>query len=147
MDRFWKKVQSDESGCWEWSGAKTNDGYGKITVNGEKWLAHRYSWKLHFDEHPKENCVLHTCDNPSCVHPGHLFLGTQKDNALGCSGKGRRPLGSQRPTSKMTEEDVIALRFSRAISGMSYRKMAKITGYSPTAIRCAVIGETWRHVK
>lgn len=98
-ERLWAKVQKTDA-CWLWTGAriKSNSrlspyGYGTICLgtrpNG-KGLAHRVAWTLVVGPIPKGLLVLHKCDNPPCVNPDHLFLGTQKDNVEDCAKKGRR---------------------------------------------------------
>ena len=85
--RFWEKI--DKNGkCWEWLGWKVK-GYGRIKVNNIKTLAHRVSWNLHYGDIPKGLYVLHKCDNPPCVNPKHLWLGTQLDNMRDRDKKGR----------------------------------------------------------
>lgn len=82
MKNFWSKVNIKPiNECWEWLGAKNNNGYGMICVCYTNNLAHRLSWELHNKrEIPKGKCILHKCDNKSCVNPHHLYCGTQGDN-------------------------------------------------------------------
>jgi len=88
MTRFWNKVEKS-SQCWQWTGGKTWDGYGRIKLNGKTVMAHRVAYAMLKGEVPKHLILCHTCDNPSCVNPDHLFLGTHKDNALDREAKGR----------------------------------------------------------
>jgi len=86
--RFWLKVHKTAD-CWLWQGATNKRGYGRCTVNGVNWYSHRLSWMLHYGAIPVGMFVLHHCDNPSCVRPDHLFLGTQTDNMKDCVRKRR----------------------------------------------------------
>ena len=90
--RFWEKVDKTDD-CWVWISSKIsskpNRGYGRIWVNGKPELAHRISWEIANGPIPKGMQVLHRCDNPSCVRPDHLFLGTQRDNMQDSIEKGR----------------------------------------------------------
>ena len=97
-ERFWGKVEVPSYGeCWEWTAGKIR-GYGSIFYNGKTHKAHRISWKIHFGKIPKDMCVLHECDNPSCVNPSHLFLGTHKDNSDDKIQKGRFKNGNMLKT-------------------------------------------------
>jgi hypothetical protein len=84
-ERFWLKVIKHEEGCWEWKGAKHDHGYGKI----DKMLASHASWLIHFGPVPDGLEVCHTCDNPECTRPDHLWLGTHGDNMRDAFSKGR----------------------------------------------------------
>ena len=87
---FWKRVKKTQI-CWIWTGRFDGVGYGIIQLGrGEKRKgAHRASWELHYGKIPDGLMICHHCDNPSCVRPDHLFLGTQKDNLQDASRKGR----------------------------------------------------------
>lgn len=92
LARFWCKVKlagADE--CWEWIAGKDKDGYGWF----KRDRAHRAAWIFFNGRIPEGFLVLHTCDNPPCVNPAHLFLGTQQDNMTDCLKKGRRPSGER----------------------------------------------------
>jgi hypothetical protein len=88
---FWCMVEAKRDGCWEWRGTTLRKGYGAWVgrYDGTKYVAvHRYSYAIHFC-HPEEMLVCHRCDNPLCVRPDHLFLGTNSDNRQDCVRKGR----------------------------------------------------------
>lgn len=101
-ERFWAKVDktSHPGGCWLWTAGKDSRGYGTFRVKSlphPKKAAHRIAYSLVRGEIGSGLCVLHKCDNPACVNPDHLWLGTQKDNAIDRESKGR---GRWRVTSK-----------------------------------------------
>lgn len=88
IERFWKKV--DKSGdCWEWTGSKKHTGYGTFGYNKKSYVASRFVMKIIGKEIPEGMIVCHKCDNPPCVNPDHLFIGTHKDNMKDCMEKGR----------------------------------------------------------
>ena len=88
--RFWPKVEKGSPAeCWLWKGAVNNQGYGQILFNGKVCLASRVSWVMHIGPVPDGLFVLHHCDTPACINPGHLFLGTQTDNMADMAAKGR----------------------------------------------------------
>ena len=76
--------------CWMWTGCVGKDGYGKVKMSGRTWRAHRMSYALFVTDIPDALCVLHKCDNPLCVNPIHLFLGTPQDNNDDMRSKGRQ---------------------------------------------------------
>ncbi len=91
QQRFDDKVSIEpNSGCWLWTGTASAEGYGAISVAGRMVLAHRVSWELHRTPLRTGECVLHHCDNPSCVNPGHLFVGSLADNSRDMTKKGRQ---------------------------------------------------------
>src|SRR5271170_6305273 len=102
--RFWEKVAFIPfHSCYEWTASKHINGYGWFRMKDKMAKAHRISWEIHFGEIPKGLGVLHACDNPSCVRPEHLFLGTQQDNAIDMIKKGRG-------TARFTDIDILKIR-------------------------------------
>lgn len=86
--RFWSLVRISD-GCWEWTGALDKDGYGRHFHRTGAFKSHRYSYEISVGPIPDELHVCHHCDNPACVRPDHLFLGTRSDNMRDCMRKGR----------------------------------------------------------
>lgn len=100
-DRFWAKVRVQEDGCWEWAGGLMWDGYGAFHRDGDgsvKQRAHRISWEYSNGPIPSGMLVCHRCDNPRCVRPEHLFLGTDQDNVDDMMSKGRHASHNSRKT-------------------------------------------------
>lgn len=140
------------SGCWNWIGSKNRDGYGQIRVersgfNGY-FRAHRVSWIYHHGEIPDGLCVLHRCDNPGCVNPEHLFLGTQADNMRDRNAKGRLPheklRGSSNGRALLNEADVAEIRRLSA-DGARQADIARRFGIAKATVYCILRGLTWRH--
>jgi hypothetical protein len=137
--------QSDA--CWEWTGARNLQGYGVLRVGESARLAHRITWELEHGKIPVGLVVLHRCDNPGCVRPGHLFLGTNADNVADMDAKGRRrskpPKGSAHPKSKLTDEAVREIRGSPTMG----RDLAIKYGVSQALISDVRKNRIWKHVK
>lgn len=89
VESFDTRWVEDANGCHIWQRSKTRHGYGTMTTEGYGWVAHRVAWTIKRGPIPKGMKVLHKCDNPSCVNPEHLFLGTSKDNTADMMAKGR----------------------------------------------------------
>lgn len=150
QQRFWEKV--DRAGeCWNWLGCKDHAGYGQIRLDGKLMLAHRASWLLHHDSIPDDLFVCHHCDNPGCVNPGHLFIGTNRDNMQDASRKGRLhnqnvPRGEVIVSPVLTEAQVIAIRGVYSAGNVTQRSLATEYGVSCSTIRDILKRRTWRHV-
>jgi hypothetical protein len=90
LERFWLRVNKNGDDCWTWTGFKNELGYGLFSLDHKHVKAHRVSWMVANGKIPDGLCVLHSCDNPICVNPSHLFLGTMKDNTQDMLAKGRQ---------------------------------------------------------
>lgn len=135
--KFWSKVNKTDP-CWLWIGAKTGD-YGYFRRQRESNRVHRFSYELHRGPIPKGLCVLHHCDNPLCVNPDHLFLGTQADNVRDMINKGRRT------QTKLTPSKVRDIRL-RFFSGESRISLAREYNVHIGTIDRIVHRRSWKHV-
>lgn len=111
-ERFWKKVNKTD-GCWLWTASLHDFGYGQIGRKGHGGTpihSHVASWVLHNGAVPNQMCVLHRCDNPACIRPDHLFLGTRGDNLRDMTIKGRRVYGERHGRSKLKYSQVLEIR-------------------------------------
>ena len=152
-ERFWEKVDvRGPDDCWEWKAAQTKDGYGSIGVGNQKTdKAHRVSWQLHNGPIPEGLHVLHNCDNPSCVNPKHLHLGTNADNVREKVERGRHPClsfpGERNGNAKLTVDQVIEIRRQYADCGTSQVDLAEIFGVTYQLIWRIVHRKCWKHVE
>ena len=141
--RFMAKVQQS-SGCWEWMAVKNRDGYGRIRVNGRMILAHRLTYTHFIGEIPEGMVIMHTCNNPGCVNPGHLRIGTQAENIAYCIASGRRAKGERNGAVKLTTTDIVYIRTS--YGKLSQRELAETVGVDPSMVSRIIRGEKWAHV-
>lgn len=89
MAKLMSRTDKQENGCWLWTGCKSDFGYGQITIKGQRWIVTRLMCVLRHGEIPLKRYVCHTCDQPACLNPEHLFIGTMSDNIQDCLKKGR----------------------------------------------------------
>lgn len=164
VERFWSKVDKRPS-CWLWTASRRHKGYGAFVwalPSGEiiQGRAHRFSWIIHNGEIPDCLCVLHKCDNPLCVNPDHLFLGTKAENNADMLSKGRHVKGGSKLKSlgllgnyergerhhaaKLNPSLVRRIRAEK--SRMSYSKLSAKYGVSVGNLHRIVTGKAWSHV-
>lgn len=146
-ERFFNKVNKTDY-CWIWLGAKHSyKGYGSF-FNGNKIVkAHRFSYEHFIGQVPENYCVLHICDNPSCIRPDHLFIGTNQDNVNDKVNKNRHPKGQSCVNSKLSDEEVIEIKKAQ----LSYywgqnSDLAHFYKVSNRTISDIKIGKRWAHI-
>lgn len=168
-DRFWKRVQKS-AGCWLWTGKLDKDGYGQGLKEGNgsrrARRPHVISWMLHNAPISDDSWVLHTCDNPPCVRPDHLYLGTVIENNRDRVERGRgatgdksgrrlhperwtletRPRGSRHGRSLLTEDQVREIRLMADRVDVSHETIAEMYGVSRPTISLIVNRKTWAHI-
>ena len=149
IDRFNAKWRLNKvNGCWEWTGATADKGYGQIKRPGTRRQipAHRLSYLIHRGEIPDGKCVLHRCDNPCCVNPEHLFVGTKLDNAQDMVSKMRHTYGERQGGAKLTEADVNKT-LELIAQGVKQVRIAQMLNVSPMQISRIKRGERWGHMQ
>jgi hypothetical protein len=146
-ERFWAKVEKTPS-CWNWTGSRNKKGYGRFglshTKHGEPAIvltAPRVAWTLTNGLIPDGQCVLHKCDNPACVNPEHLWLGTRLDNNRDTIAKGRQG----RPSAKLTIEQVQEIR-KRYAQGENQTSLGRQFGVTNITVHMIVHRKRWKDV-
>lgn len=138
-------IGSDEE-CWPYRGRRTEFGHGCIDWNGRPWGAHQIMYMIIYGQIPKGMCVCHTCDNPICCNPGHLWLGSPSDNSRDMWDKGRGRVksfrGETHGMAKLTEADVLSIRGSVD----SDTELAKRHDVCALTIRNVRTRRSWAHV-
>lgn len=160
QERFNEKYEvNQETGCWEWNGYLDKGGYGKMRFDGTQYRAHRLSHILFVGEIPEGMNICHRCDNPKCVNPKCLFLGTQADNIEDMQSKGRRrsAIGERAGGHVLNESDVrlIRLMFLRfpptrnrfAISSGIQQFLADWFQVHLRTIQDIRSGQAWKHIE
>lgn len=139
-EMFFAKTDKLENGCWVWRGYKDKWGYGHVGLNGRRKQAHRHAYELTYGKPPTGRLVMHICDNPPCINPQHLRLGTDADNNRDKVVKGRHP-------TKLTVEQVREIKAALATPYKGINKaLAKQYGVSDAQICTIRQGRQWRHV-
>lgn len=158
IDRFWPKVNKTD-GCWLWTAAKFRFGHGAFQLNGQACKAHRIAYELTYGPIPAGMLVCHQCDNPSCVRPDHLWLGTIKDNNNDRHTKGRTHpgrntrsgyklppgahAGERNSHAKLTEQQVTEIRQRYTSEVVAAQQLADEYNVSVYTIHKVTGGETW----
>lgn len=156
-ERFWEKVaKGSPDECWEWCGCRHQQGYGMIVPPRQGRTqrtprgAHRVAWELMNGAIPDGMCVLHHCDNPPCVNPAHLFLGTHRDNFQDAIKKGRwRPGGTpgeRHPQAKLSAADVLNIRRSYTGAWGEKARLAREFRVTNNQIGRILSGRAWKHL-
>lgn len=146
IERFESKyIRGDPNECWNWLGSRDKHGYGEFHLQTQTAKAHRIS-KSGYDLHSiKVQVVMHKCDNPSCINPEHLQLGTQIDNIRDMHSKGREPRGSRHWHTTLVEEDIPNIRELKEL-GLHYKDIGIMFNVRPAVIRNICTGKTWAHI-
>jgi len=147
-ERFWRRTKWQENGCREWQGAQHEFGYGVVGIGKQTLKTHRVAWWLTNGPIPEGMQVLHKCDNPPCVNPEHLFLGTDLDNQRDAMQKGRHskpPVwnGAANPAAKLAPNNVKMVRRMLSV-GYTHRQIARIFGVTKSTIGRIARGTHWR---
>ena len=159
-DRFWAKVEKSD-GCWLWTRSRHKFGYGYLRTGSVTLLAHRVSYELNVGPIPAGMHVLHSCDNPPCVNPDHLHLGTQADNMRECQERGRTPRGDHHSSrthpssvprgeshsaSKLSVDAVLEIRRLHGDGVTTGRTLAQRFGVTEPTICDVVYRRSWKHL-
>lgn len=155
IEHHWEKVpKGGPDECWLWNGYRTNAGYGMLRVGKrQRVLAHRTAFWLANGYDPTPLFVCHSCDQPACVNPRHLWCGTQKDNMSDCTAKGRVKHGDDHhrrryPGSKfkLKESDIAAIRLLHATGECTRGELAAKFGVRPENISLIIQRKIWKQV-
>lgn len=128
--------------CLIWTGSRDRKGYGFVILNGKQIFAHRLSYEAHNGNIPIGMLIRHSCDNPSCVKPSHLSIGTHKDNSDDCIARGRNAIGERNGCSVLKENDI---RFIRN-SNLTNVQLADKFSVNVSTIKNVKSRKTWKHI-
>jgi len=151
-ERFWLYVEKCDDGCWRWTGGGDKNGYGQFNINRKPVRAHRYSYEHH---HPLTTpmsgidlYILHSCNNPACVNPAHLRLGTHQENMNDMTqyGRGVALKGEKNGYAKLNENQVLEIRNRYDAGGITQQKLADEYGVSVSLIGRIINRNRWSHI-
>lgn len=140
VERFWARVHKTSS-CWNWTSRLVGIGYGSTYFMGKSWRAHRLSWVICVGNIPDDICVCHSCDNPACVNPAHLFLATQAENIKDKCDKRRQAIGSQTGLTSLCDLDVWLIKNVN----VKPPKVAEWFGITQSSVRKIRQGINWKY--
>jgi hypothetical protein len=140
----------ENNGCWEWCSKRDRAGYGQLTRERKNLMAHKLSYQIFVGPIKKGLYVCHKCDNPPCIRPDHLFLGTQKQNMKDCIEKGRFKIGGNKYSAaanqRLTEKQVKEIRRKYPSGNYTQLELAKFYGVTQTCISDILVFKTWKHL-
>lgn len=146
QDRFWDKVdKTTVDACWPWRGGRDKDGYGYFRVGGGNRRAHRVAYVVSHGSLEPALDVCHACDNPRCVNPRHLWVGTNQDNSDDMVRKGRSLCGIANPKVRLSErkvQEVVRL----ADLGLLQKEIAQRIGCNQRTVSTILTGRQWARV-
>lgn len=149
-ERFWSKVdRQNPDECWEWQAARMPDGYGAFGRTGSgsgSVRAHRWSYENAYGAIPEGMHICHHCDNPPCVNPAHLFVGTRNDNMRDMVAKGRSRKGERHNQVQLTESQVLEIRREWAAGGQTQTQIAVRFNTNKANVSQIVRGKKWQHL-
>lgn len=143
--RFWSKVDKRlDNECWNYVAGVDKDGYGQFwdSDNNKQTKAHRYSAEIHLGKQDGM-CVCHTCDNPLCVNPKHLFYGTHQDNIKDKINKNRQAKGEMQGHHKLTNDQIVSIKNRM---NENYKKLCQEFNVVPSTIYRIWRNDTWKHI-
>jgi hypothetical protein len=146
QEKFWSKVTlSGSNDCWLWIGDKDPDGYGRIRSGTTRIRAHRVSYELFIGAIDKNLVICHKCDNPSCVNPKHLWMGTTQENTSDMVSKERHAYGERNGQSKLTKKQVDEIKKIYGTGQYTLKEIGKIFGVTYAMVHLIVKNKNWKH--
>lgn len=145
VERLLSRIKVNAAGCFEWQWNRNKDGYGTLSFHNRKSTAHRVSYQTFRGDIPAGVFVCHHCDNPSCINPAHLFLGTALDNKRDCVKKSRHSHGTKVNTNKLSVSDVREIRRLRS-AGQTILSIANRYGITDACVSHIYSRRIWKHV-